>query len=146
MIQDAMAQLQPVESETDRRHSILIVDDDQAQVEALSLRLRKQGFSTVLAFEGRSGLRKAREHRPDLVLLDLRLPDVDGFAVCEELVDSPETCHIPIIIVSGSDQADVVRTSRAAGCEYFVRKPYDPNVLLTLIEHALKRELDHWSW
>lgn len=145
MIQDAMAQLQPTESGADHRHSILIVDDDQAQVEVLSHRLQKQGFTTVLAYEGRVGLRKARDHRPDLVLLDVRLPDLDGFMVCEELVDSPETCHIPIIIVSGSDQTDIVRTSRAAGCEFFVRKPYDPNVLLTLIEQALRRDCDPWA-
>ena len=143
MIQDALAQLQPAQSGADRRHSILIVDDDQTQVEVLSHRLEKQGFSTVKAYEGRAGLNKAREHRPDLVLLDVRLPDLDGFTVCEELVDSPETCDIPIIIVSGSDRSDIVRSSRAAGCEFFVRKPYDPNVLLTLIEHALKRG---YSW
>jgi CheY-like chemotaxis protein len=142
MISDALAQLQPAPSDADRRQSILIVDDDQVQVEVLSHRLQKQGFITVLAYEGRAGLAKAREHRPDLVLLDLRLPDLDGFSVCEELVDSPDTCDIPVIIVSGSDQPDVVRTSRAAGCEFFVRKPYDPNALLTLIEHALKRGFD----
>lgn len=144
MIQDALAQLQPVESGTDRNLSILIVDDDLTQVESLSHRLRKQGFQTFLAHEGRVGLRKAREHRPDLVLLDLRLPDIDGYSVCEELVDSPDTCDIPIIIVSGSDQEDVVRCSRAAGCRFYVGKPYDPNVLLTLIEHTLQRGCDHW--
>ncbi len=144
MIQDAMAQLQPAESAVDRRQSILIVDDDQAQVEALSHRLQKQGFSTFLAYEGRAGVRKARECRPDLVLLDVHLPDVDGFIVCEQLVNAPETCDIPIIIVSGSDRTDIVRSSRAAGCEFFVRKPYDPNVLLTLIQHALQRGLDDW--
>ena len=144
MIQDALVQLEPAESGTDRRYSILIVDDDQTQVEVLTHRLQKQGFTTVHAFEGRIGLEKAREHQPDLVLLDLRLPDLDGFSVCEELVDSPDTCDIPIIIVSGSDRPDVVRSSRAAGCNFFVRKPYDPNVLLTLIEHALKRDYD-WN-
>ena len=142
MIQDGLAQHQLTQSETDRRQAILIVDDDQPQVEVLSHRLQKQGFATFLAYEGREGLQKARDHRPDLVLLDLRLPDLDGFTVCEELVDSPDTCDIPIIIVSGSDRPDVVRSSRAAGCEFFVRKPYDPNVLLTLIEHALKRSFD----
>ena len=144
MIKDALAQLEPAQGSSDRRHSILIVDDDQTQVEVLTHRLQHQGFNTVSAYEGRVGLRKAREHRPDLVLLDLRLPDLDGFAVCEQLVDSPETCDIPIIIVSGSDRQDVVRSSRAAGCEFFVRKPYDPNVLLTLIEQALKRSFD-WN-
>jgi CheY-like chemotaxis protein len=144
MIPDVVAQLQSCGSGTDRRQSILIVDDDRSQVEALSLRLQRQGFTTVLAHEGRHGLSLAREHRPDLVLLDLRLPDLDGFEVCGELVDSPETCHIPIIIVSGSDRPDVVRSARAAGCEYFIGKPYDPNALLTLIQHALRRGMDDW--
>ncbi|MHB0957326.1 MAG: response regulator [Pirellulaceae bacterium] len=144
MIHDAVAQLQPCDAAADQRQSILIVDDDRGQVEALSLRLQRQGFTTVLAHEGRHGLSLARERRPDLVLLDLRLPDLDGFVVCGELVDSPETCHIPIIIVSGSDQPDIVRSARAAGCEYFIGKPYDPNVLLTLIEHALRRDVGDW--
>ncbi len=147
MVHDAVAQLQACEAATDRRQSILIVDDDPAQVEALSLHLQRQGFTTMLAREGRHGLDLARAHRPDLVLLDLRLPDLDGFTVCGELVDSPETCHIPIIIVSGSDAPDVVRSARAAGCEYFIGKPYDPNVLLTLIQHALRRDIDDWlTW
>lgn len=142
MIQDAVARLEPVEQEAEERRSILIVDDDQDQVDVLAHRLEKQGFSTVMAHQGRAGLEKAREHRPDVVLLDLRLPDLDGFMVCEELVDSPETCHIPIIIMSGLDRENIVRSSRTAGCEFFVRKPYDPNVLLTLIQHAVQRSCD----
>jgi two-component system, OmpR family, alkaline phosphatase synthesis response regulator PhoP len=144
MIQNVATQPQPGESATDRRHQILIVDDDRPQVEALSLRLERQGFSTVLAHEGRSGLSLARQRRPDLVLLDLGLPDVHGLEVCEQLVDSPETCGIPIIIVSGLDEPDVVRSARSAGCEYFLRKPYDPNALLTLIQHALRRDCFDW--
>jgi two-component system, OmpR family, alkaline phosphatase synthesis response regulator PhoP len=97
-----------------------------------------------LAHEGRSGLSLARQRRPDLVLLDLGLPDVHGLEVCEQLVDSPETCGIPIIIVSGLDEPDVVRSARSAGCEYFLRKPYDPNALLTLIQHALRRDCFDW--
>lgn len=144
MVQDVATQLQPSGSGTERRQRILIVDDDRPQVEALSLRLEKQGFSTVLAHEGRSGLDLAREHRPDVVLLDLGLPDMHGFEICEQLVDAPETCGIPIIIVSGLDEPDVVRSARAAGCEYFLRKPYDPNALLALIHHALRRESTDW--
>jgi DNA-binding response OmpR family regulator len=145
MIYDALPQLEPTGSETDRRQSILIVDDDLSQVEALAHRLTRQGFETILAFDGAHGMAMARQRRPDLVLLDLRLPDIDGFEVCEQLVDSPDTCGIPIIIVSGMERPDIVRNSRAAGCEFFVRKPYDPNALLALIQHAIRRELDDWT-
>jgi DNA-binding response OmpR family regulator len=144
MIHDAVTQLQPCESGTDRRQSILIVDDDRAQVEALAIRLERQGFTTVLAHDGQRGLCLAQEHRPDLVLLDLRLPDLDGFEICGRLVDSPDTCHIPIIIVSGSDEPDIVRSARSAGCQFFIGKPYDPNALLALIEHALRHDTTDW--
>ncbi len=145
MFHDVIPQLEPAGCETERRQSILIVDDDSSQVEALAHRLARQGFETIVAFDGTRGMAMARQRRPDLVLLDLRLPDIDGFQVCEHLVDSPETCGIPIIIVSGMERPDIVRCSRAAGCEFFVRKPYDPNALLTLIQHAIRRDLNDWT-
>jgi twitching motility two-component system response regulator PilH len=74
---------------------------------------------------------------PSLVLLDLRLPDADGFNVCQELADASETCTIPVIILSGMERPDIIRRSRAAGCQYYVRKPYDPNALLILVQHAI---------
>ncbi len=117
---------------------ILIVDDDQMIVETLSRRLSTQGFQPLVAHSGADGLRRAREDRPQLVLLDLRLPDTDGLAVCQELVDSADTWDIPVIIVSGRDEADIVRQCRAAGCRFFVHKPFDPNALLILIRQALE--------
>lgn len=81
---------------------------------------------------------KARSQRPSLIVLDLRLPDADGLGVCSQLVDSPETCTIPVIILSGLEDPEVVRRCRAAGCQYFLRKPYDPNVLLVLIRQAIR--------
>ena len=134
------------EEQVDRpRNSILIVDDDEDQVFCLSNRLEQQGFKTIIAGEGRQGLKLAREEKPDLVLLDLRLPDVDGLEICTELADDPATCAIPVIIVSGMERPDIVRNSRAAGCRFFVRKPYDPNALLTLIECSLpSAEVEPW--
>jgi DNA-binding response OmpR family regulator len=119
------------------RHSVLIVDDDEATSELLSIRLKQQGFGTLLAERGSAGLELARSERPDCILLDLRLPDIDGFALCEQLVDDDATSQIPVIIVSGLDRPDIIRRSRAAGCHYYVRKPYDPNALLTLIHQAI---------
>lgn len=134
---DAMAQLEPLADRDDRPRTILIVDDDESQVLTLAKRLEHQGFQTIGAHMGRRGLALAQSERPDLVILDLRLPDLDGLQVCERLADSPDTCSIPIIILSGMERPDIVRCSRAAGCTYFVRKPYDPNALLTLIQHSL---------
>jgi len=118
------------------RH-VLIVDDDDAAADVLGMRLSRQGFRTSIAENGQMARAMARTQRPSVILLDLRLPDVDGFDLCGELVDSAETSHIPVIVVSGLEQPDTLRRARAAGCHYYVRKPYDPNALLTLIQQAI---------
>jgi CheY-like chemotaxis protein len=120
-----------------RPQRILIIDDDDAMVDVLSQRLHRQGYEILVATSGDEGLATARRQVPHLVLLDLRLPDADGFSVCQELADSAETCSIPVIILSGMERPDIIRRSRAAGCQYFVRKPYDPNALLILMQHAI---------
>ena len=123
--------------ETEAPRPILIVEDDQDQRDVLEHRLHKQGFRTLTADGGRAAVALAREHRPQLILLDLEMPDGDGLTACHTLFDDPNTCELPVIIVSGSERADIVRVSRAAGCRFFLKKPYDPNVLLSLIEAAL---------
>ena len=138
MVTDILDKPQPAFVDTCRRQSILVVDDDEALADVLSRRLTQQGFATKTADSGTEGLALARSDHPDLILLDLRLPDKDGFAICEELADSTETCNIPIIILSGMERPDIIRRSRSAGCYYFVRKPYDPNALLVLIRQAIE--------
>ncbi len=130
-------QLEPASDVEFRNRSILIVDDDATISDGLSVALDRQGFQTRTAASGHEGLTLARQIHPDLVILDLRLPDVDGFTVCQRLVDDPQTCSIPVILLSAMERPDIIRRSRAAGGQYFVRKPYDPNALLVLIQQAL---------
>jgi CheY-like chemotaxis protein len=134
---DLLPQPCPDATATAKRHKILIIEDDRATADVLSFRLAQQGFDTVLAARGKQGLAMASSECPALIVLDLRLPDMDGFTLCERLVDSPDTCGIPVIILSGMERPDIVRRSRAAGCHFFVRKPYDPNALLALIRQAI---------
>lgn len=122
---------------------VLIVDDDRTQTEILAYRLKKQGFQTLTENSGESGLKTALDERPDLIVLDIQMPDVDGLEICQRLNDEVATCAIPVIIVSGTEDTGVVRHARNAGSRYFVRKPYDPNVLLTLIQSALN---DSSNW
>jgi CheY-like chemotaxis protein len=118
-------------------HCVLIVDDDDAATDVLSMRLSRQGYETIVADNGHLGLTLARTDKPSVILLDLRLPDIDGFELCQQLADDESTWDIPIIVVSGLEQPDVLRRSRAAGCHYYIRKPYDPNALLALIQRAI---------
>jgi CheY-like chemotaxis protein len=130
-------QTRPAPAVAGRRHTVLIIDDDDTLSEVLSHRLKKQGFHTVAAYSGQAGLAKAKAQPPSAIILDLCLPDVDGLMICEQLADGPETCDVPILILSGSEQSGIVRRCRAAGCHYFLRKPYDPNALLVLVRQAI---------
>jgi len=122
----------------DRTVTILIVDEDIEQALSLSRRLTTQGFITVTADRGLLALGIAQADPPDLILLDIGLPDMDGLEVCRDLADSPLTCRIPIILLSGADRTGLLREARLAGSTFFLRKPYDPNVLLTLIDASLR--------
>ena len=132
-----LAQPAPCAANAIAQDRVLIVDDDPNLVDALAQRLKQQGFGVISAGTGREGRETAHRDHPDLIVLDLRLPDTDGFTVCQELADSPDTCGTPVILLSGMSRPDIIRRSRAAGCQYFVRKPYDPNALLTLIRHSI---------
>jgi CheY-like chemotaxis protein len=144
MSTELLEQPQPAQENTGQRETILIVDDDEVVADVLSRRLQQQGFDTVTADTGAAGLAVARSEAPALIVLDVRLPDTDGFSLCQQLVDSPVTCGIPIIVLSGMERPDIVRRSRAAGCSFFLRKPYDPNVLLVLIRQAID-EREAWA-
>ena len=141
----AAPMLEPVPADHSANYGdrpILIVEDDESIADVLSIGLERQGFRTLIAHSGHEGMDLARSRRPHLVLLDLRLPDVDGFRVCRDLDDDPRTSGIPVIVLSGMERPDIIRRSRAAGCAYFVRKPYDPNALLVLIESALRESAE----
>ena len=130
---------QPAASSLDSavRCPILIIEDDAAIAEPLAHRLDQHGFRPIWAATGHEGLRLARLQLPRLVLLDLRLPDIDGFSLCQALDDDRATCAIPKIVLSGMERPDIIRAARSAGCLFYLRKPYDPNALLILIEQAL---------
>jgi len=127
-----------------RRHSVLIIDDDEGVSNVLAHCLKQQGFRTVAVGSAAAGVASAKQEPPSAVILDLGLPDADGLTVCEQLSDMPETCGTPIIVLSGRDGPGLVRRCRAAGCHYFVRKPYDPGALLVLLREAI-RQTSLWA-
>ncbi len=122
---------------SEKQPTILIVEDEQSLADVLAFWLRRQGYHTRWAPDGAAGVEVARRDRPDLVILDVCLPDADGLTICEILADSPQTCDIPVIILSGVDQPDIIRRARGAGCRFYVRKPCDPNALMILIRQAI---------
>ena len=132
-----LPQTRPPPVDVRKKHTVLIIDDDDTLTDVLSHRLKQQGFRTVAAYSGNAGLEQAKAQPPSAIILDLGLPDADGLSICAQLADSPETCATPIIILSGKEQPGLVRRCRAAGCHYFLRKPYDPSALLVLISQSI---------
>ncbi len=119
--------------------NVLIVDDDREITRAVELRLRKAGFRTNTAFDGAAGFAIAQRDPPDAIVLDLRMPVMDGFELLERLQNSVHTRNIPAIILS-ADAADRARLKALrAGATHFVEKPYRAKDLLDALGTSLHR-------
>ncbi len=108
---------------------ILVVDDEERVREMLGFRLRLFGYEVLEASNGEEALDLATREKPDLVLLDIMMPGMDGFQVCSRLKRNDETKDIPIVILTAkADAKDVTRAVNSGAADYVV-KPYDPMVL-----------------
>lgn len=108
--------------------TILVVEDDDATRELIRQVLEDMGLGVLLAACGEEGISRARRERPDLILVDLVLPGVDGADVVRAIKADPSTRAAKVIVMSGGGQADRVRAERA-GCDAFVAKPFDLELL-----------------
>lgn len=118
---------------------ILIVDDESAIRLVCRLNLDSAGFETLEAADGETALALARSEQPDLILLDIMLPGIDGWGVAEELAASAETREIPILFLSArSDRADEERGHEVGGLGY-ITKPFDPEALIDRVRDVLER-------
>jgi signal transduction histidine kinase len=117
--------------------TVLVVDDDREVSSCLALRLNSAGFEVVSASDGAEGLEFARSARPDAIVLDVRMPKMDGLTMLKELRTDREIKQTPVVMLSASirDQQDALQ----AGANYFVRKPYDAVDVLTAIESSIAR-------
>lgn len=119
--------------------SKILVIDDSPEIHALvRVRLKNEPVAIVSAFDGNSGIERVRAERPDLILLDVEMPDRDGFSVCAELKEDPATMNIPIIFLTGSaSTADKIRGLELGASDY-VTKPFDPAELRARVRASLR--------
>lgn len=122
----------------DKQKKILIIDDEKDLARMASLRLKANGFSVSEAFTAQEGLRKVQEEEPDLILLDVLLPDGDGYEISQRLKSNPETKDIKIIIFTASSQKVFAKQAIAIGAADYVLKPFDPQDLLEKVRKALE--------
>lgn len=116
---------------------ILIVDEEGFFVAPIKMFLEKNGFETIVASDGISGLQKARKESPDLILLDLMLPGIDGFLVCRLLKFDEKYRHIPIVIISAKDSERDKKLGKECGADMYLTKPVDPRNVLKTIRNFL---------
>lgn len=117
---------------------ILIVDDEEDLAFSLARRLTAAGYEVICAEDGVEGLRRAQTERPDLILLDLMLPRMDGYKVCRLLKFDERYKHIPIIIMSARGQEEDIALGRETGAERYIVKPPENNELLNAIVTLLQ--------
>ena len=117
---------------------LLLAEDDEFSRDMLVRRLERQGFEMLSAADGREALMTARQHRPDLILLDLDMPVMDGRAAMRALRSDPRTFRIPIIVLTAHANPDDVVEAMQAGCSSYETKPIVLRRLLERIEESLK--------
>jgi len=117
---------------------ILVIDDLPENVFLLQHRLESEGYEVITAYEGKSGLNKAISEQPDLILLDIMMPDITGLEVCKKLVTNEESSHIPIILVTAKIEAEDIKEGLEAGAFDYIKKPFNRIELLARVKSALK--------
>ncbi len=122
------------------KKKILIVDDERDIVRAVTIRLQMNGYEVVTAFDGAQGVFMAHKEKPDLIILDIRMPAGDGFSVAQRLKKSTHTFTIPIIFLTGSPERNAEQKAHELGARFYIKKPYDPEELLDAVKRALETE------
>jgi len=116
---------------------ILIVDDEAQLVEMMKMRLEATNYDVVTAYDGQEGFDKARNEKPDLIILDLMLPKMDGYKVCGLLKKDTRYSKIPIIMFTARAQEEDKKLGEEMGAEAYITKPFEANTLLAKIKELL---------
>lgn len=120
-----------------RQELILVVDDQEDMTELMAFNLTEAGFRVALASDGIDAVQQASIAPPDLIVVDLILPEINGFSLCEFFRKNPATARVPIIMVSGWDYQLARELSFEAGANEYVTKPFSPRELVSRIKTLL---------
>lgn len=119
---------------------ILVVDDERHIVRLIQVNLERQGYHVVTAHDGKEALEKVTAETPDLVVLDVMMPYMDGFEVLRNLRREPETRELPVIMLTAKAQDRDVFTGYQAGADMYLTKPFNPQELITFVKRIFKAQ------
>jgi two-component system, OmpR family, phosphate regulon response regulator PhoB len=122
------------------RNKILLVEDDRALSEVLAYNLNKAGYEVTTSFDGRDGLNQAQSKMPDLVVLDVMLPIMDGIEVCRRLRSNPDTAPMNIILLTAKSEESDQLIGFSVGADDYVTKPFSVKIFLERVKALLRRK------
>lgn len=121
------------------KKKVLVVDDEPSIVKLVQVKLVKEGFEVVTAFNGQEALEKARNERPDLILLDVMMPKMSGHDVCAELKKDTTLKNIPVIMLTAVGEFEQQLKGLEIGAVEYITKPFNPKQLVELIRYLLEK-------
>jgi DNA-binding response OmpR family regulator len=124
---------------SDDPRTVLVADDDEDILQLVSFRLERAGYKVVTAADGQQALAAAREHQPDLAVLDVMMPGLNGYEVTRQLRADPATAAIPVILLTARVQEADVSRGFEAGADDYLRKPFSPQELRSRVQAILAR-------
>jgi two-component system alkaline phosphatase synthesis response regulator PhoP len=119
---------------------ILVIEDDPATSRLVDYALRHEGYQVLTAPNGLTGIRKVREEKPDLLILDVMLPGMDGFEICHRLRSDPATASLPILMLSAKAQEIDRNTGAKVGADEYLAKPADPSEIVSRVASLLTKK------
>jgi len=120
-------------------NKILVIEDNEQNLYLVSFILKENGYQVIAALDGLEGINRAKEEKPDLILVDIRLPVMDGYEVTRQLKALPEFKNIPIIALTAYAMKGDEEKFLEAGCDGYIPKPIIPEEFIQLVENYLKR-------
>ncbi len=116
---------------------VLLVDDEPHLVKAMEARLKAGGYEVTCAYDGQEGIDKARQDKPDCVILDHMMPKMDGLQVLRAIKEDEALRHIPLVMLTASGKADQIQAGMNQGFDAYITKPFKPEVLLGILKGLL---------
>ncbi len=124
----------------DKRHVVLVADDDEDILALVGFRLERESYKVLAAPDGEAAVRLAREHQPDLAILDVRMPKLDGYEVTKLIRRSEAVRDIPVILLSASVEDMHIQRGYDAGANHYMHKPFSPRDLVEHVAAALQED------
>jgi CheY-like chemotaxis protein len=118
---------------------ILIAEDEPDIRELIAFTLRFAGHEVIIGINGQEGYELAKEHKPDLIMLDVRMPKMTGYEACQSIKAEPDIAHIPVIFLSAKGQESEIEQGLAVGAEQYLLKPFAPDQLTQQVTEVLQK-------